>query len=141
MTVDLTPLDGSKPGPEPESRGALELFFLLLPFFAAFAFLFPHLYDDVWYDEGYMLERFATGRVWDAFTDYHLPNNHILYTVALSLWKRMLGSSAGSVAALRAPLLVLFAATLILLPKARRRMGETEGASLGVMLFATSPVT
>lgn len=97
----------------------------------------PHLQDEIWYDETYTLEYSATGNVADAFTKYHTPNNHVLFSAALSLWRGVNGS---------APWLRLlpFAAFLLsvgLLMLAAARLGGRLAALFAGALFATSHVT
>lgn len=46
----------------------------------------PHLADDAWEDEAATLVLFAAQDVAHAFGDYRLPNNHMLFSAALSLW-------------------------------------------------------
>ena len=46
----------------------------------------PHLADDAWEDEAATLVLFAAQDVAHAFSDYRLPNNHMLFSAALSLW-------------------------------------------------------
>ena len=97
----------------------------------------PHLSDEVWYDEAYTLEHFATGTPGHAFTRYTKPNNHVLFSAALSLWRSM-GTSP---ATLRALPLLLFLATLGVLVAATGRLaGPSVGVLAGVM-FATAHVT
>ncbi len=46
----------------------------------------PHLADDPWEDEAATLLMFASGAPLDAFRDYRLPNNHMLFSAALAAW-------------------------------------------------------
>ena len=46
----------------------------------------PHLADDPWQDEAATLMLFAAHGVGGAFSDYNMPNNHMLFSATLSLW-------------------------------------------------------
>lgn len=41
---------------------------------------------SLWVDEYYTQSQFATKGPWIAWTDYHVPNNHILFSIANSIW-------------------------------------------------------
>jgi hypothetical protein len=47
--------------------------------------LLPELANPVWQDEAATLMIYASGNVRDAFADYTMPNNHMLFSAALSL--------------------------------------------------------
>lgn len=50
-----------------------------------------HPFQLTWYDENYTLINFVAHGPKIIFTDYHVPNNHILYSFGLWLWRRLLG--------------------------------------------------
>ena len=47
----------------------------------------PHLTDDAWQDEAATLMLFAAHSLGRAFSDYSMPNNHMLFSTILSLWR------------------------------------------------------
>ncbi|MGE0857734.1 MAG: hypothetical protein AB7I01_00180 [Gammaproteobacteria bacterium] len=46
----------------------------------------PHLADDPWEDEAATLLRFGSHPPLEAFREYRLPNNHMLFSAALAAW-------------------------------------------------------
>ena len=46
----------------------------------------PHLADYIWQDEAYTLIRFSSTGPFYPFTNYHIPNNHPLFSSLISLW-------------------------------------------------------
>jgi len=54
------------------------------------SFALLHLSNQFWHDEAYTLRHFASLGVRTCLTDYHLPNNHIVFSVLLSLWMALI---------------------------------------------------
>lgn len=50
---------------------------------------FKHLPDELWQDEVYTILRFANKGFFYPFTDYHLPNNHVLFSALLAKWRTL----------------------------------------------------
>ena len=96
----------------------------------------PHLSDEIWYDEAFTLEHFAGHGPGQAFIRYDDPNNHILFSSALALWR----PAARTVFHLRLLPLAAFLIALALTVFAVTRLGgETAGLLAGAAL-ATSHV-
>ncbi|MHB8536102.1 MAG: hypothetical protein ACYDBW_11740 [Sulfuricaulis sp.] len=68
---------------------------LVLYFFAACALLllFSHPFQPTWYDENYSLTNFVRWGPKHILSDYHVPNNHILYSLGLWGWREMFGTN------------------------------------------------
>lgn len=47
-----------------------------------------YLQKDFWFDERWTLTDFVSLGFWGLFTDYHQPNNHMVFTALLVLWKK-----------------------------------------------------
>ena len=47
--------------------------------------------QPTWYDENYSTRTFLDGGVYKILTDYHLPNNHMLYSLLRLGWREALG--------------------------------------------------
>lgn len=103
---------------------------------AALLLAVPHLADQLWYDEAYTLEFFASGGLGRAFGDYHAPNNHVLFSAALSLWAPL----AGGAAALRLLPLAAFLAAVAVLWLAVDRLAGPLAATLAALLLAAGHV-
>jgi hypothetical protein len=100
---------------------------LMLAIVAAVIPVIPHLGDPVWQDEAYTLMRFASQGWLYPFTDYHLPNNHVLLSSALSGW----WSAGESVSQIRAPLLVVYILSVLCLAgTVYWRFGALEAAAV-----------
>lgn len=108
-----------------------------LGFAAGVLLALPHLADPVWQDEAYTVITFADKGFWYPFTDYHLPNNHVLFSALLALWEE----PGDAVAQARLLPLAFFAASLVVLYLAVARLAGAPAAILALVLFATSPVT
>ena len=50
-------------------------------------------FQPTWYDENYSTFMFVNGGLEKILTDYHLPNNHILYNLVRSTWRDFTGDS------------------------------------------------
>ncbi len=94
----------------------------------------PHLADEVWEDEAATLLLFAADGVGHAFSDYRLPNNHMLFSATLSLWWAR-GDSVFHARLL--PALMWLASTALLLVIGRRSLGW-PAAALGAALWSGS---
>ena len=55
------------------------------------SFALLYLSNQFWHDEAYTLRHFAGAGIGTCLTDYHLPNNHIVFSVLLSLWMDFIG--------------------------------------------------
>ena len=90
----------------------------------------PHLTDDAWQDAAATLMLFAAHSVGRAFSDYSMPNNHMLLSATLSLW----WSRSDSMFHTRLlPALVWLVSTVLLLAIGRRSRGWPT-AALGCAL-------
>jgi hypothetical protein len=99
---------------------------------AAVALASRHLSDEAWFDEVYTLENFAVGA--RAFVDYHQPNNHVLFSAALSVWRSIAGES---MPALRLLPLAMFAGAVVATGEAFRRIAGESAGLLASLAFAT----
>jgi hypothetical protein len=96
----------------------------------------PHLGDLVWQDEAYTLLRFCTRGWMYPFTDYHLPNNHVLPSAGLSSWWK----PGDSPAHIRVPLLIAYILSVLLLARTvMRRFGTVEAAAV-LLVFASGSI-
>ncbi len=100
-----------------------------------------HLLHQFWYDEAYTLDYFATGDFRQAFCDYHAPNNHILFSACLSLWRRFLTWCGASHLFLRFLPYVLFLMTVAWTASVFRRLGGSLAGGMAAVLLASSHVT
>ena len=91
----------------------------------------PHLKDDAWQDEAATLMLFAAHGVREAFGNYSMPNNHMLFSAALSLW----WARGDSVMVARLlPALMWLVSTALMVVVGRRSLGWPATA-LGVALW------
>jgi hypothetical protein len=105
----------------------------------AFALLasFAHLMAPSWYDENYTLAYFVWRGPLVIFTDYHVPNNHILYSFALWLWEQAVGVHLfGS----RIFSLLLTSLAIPGLYLAGRALGRREIGLFAAIIFASSHI-
>jgi hypothetical protein len=63
--------------------------FGLAPALVCAALSAGYLGRDFWYDEAYALQNFARLGPLGVFTDYHAPNNHMVFSSLLVLWLRV----------------------------------------------------
>lgn len=96
--------------------------------------LHGHLGDELWWDEVLTRTRYATGDAFAAFRDYSEPNNHILFSVWLSLWIWL-------DAHLRGVMLVQCLLTLPLLMGTASRLAGRRVAVVAGLLFVCSSIT
>ncbi len=115
--------------PRPWLAGVVALCVLL-----AIANEMPHLADDAWQDEAATLMVFAAHGVSHAFTDYSMPNNHMLFSAALSLW----WSQGDSIVHARLlPALMWLISTALFIVVGRRSLGWPATA-FGLALWTSS---
>lgn len=98
----------------------------------------PRLGFWLWHDEIYTLQCFATGRLRDALLDYHLPNNHILFSAVFGQLRELLGLQLLDILPMRLLMLLSFAAMLLLAFLLTRRIAGNWAAAMLAMLLATS---
>jgi hypothetical protein len=109
--------------------------YLLLAF--TLLVLFSHLMPPSWYDENYTLVYFVWRGPAVIFTDYHLPNNHVLYSFALWLWQQAIGVHLlGS----RIFSLMLTSLAIPGLYLAGRALGRREIGLFAAIIFASSHI-
>ena len=53
--------------------------------------LYPHLQLDFWNDELYTLKNFVFVPVTTTLTDFHVPNNHVLFNLVNNLYLKIIG--------------------------------------------------
>ena len=63
--------------------------FLLLVVACSIALAGTYLDQDFWYDEAYTLDNFVKLGFLGVFTDYHAPNNHMVFTALLAVALRL----------------------------------------------------
>ena len=97
----------------------------------------PHLTDEIWQDEAYTLFRFANKGFWYPFTDYHVPNNHVLFSAILSKW----WEAGDSLIYLRSLPLCIFILSLLLTAIAAEKLGGILVAILTTVMFSASNIT
>jgi hypothetical protein len=68
---------------------------LLVILIAGAVALLPAMQAEIWQDEAATVLEFAAHGVWHPFTTYILPNNHMLFSAALALWRNLVDSSVG----------------------------------------------
>jgi hypothetical protein len=110
-----------------------------LLFAVSFYLATPHLADEFWYDEAYTLIHFATGDLLTPFTDYSAPNNHILFSMMLGLWRGFLGIETLSVFGLRLLPCLMFTVATLVVWLVFEKISAKSGA-LAALIFATSHV-
>lgn len=108
-------------------------------YFLAFALLasFAHLTSPTWYDENYTLTYFVGRGPAVIFTDYHVPNNHILYSFVLWFWHQVAGEHALSGRILSLMLTSLAIPGLYVAGKA---LGRRDIGLYAAIVFASSHV-
>jgi hypothetical protein len=118
---------------------------LLLAFmFGYFIYLMaPMLHADLWNDEIYTLEKFTLVPLYTTVTDYHVPNNHILYNIFDHFYLKLAGiknlrQAMESVWLLRLPLLLLSLITLLLQYKTGKLAGGKVAGLLSAGILACS---
>lgn len=97
----------------------------------------PRLSDAVWQDEAYTLINFSSHGFLYPFTDYHLPNNHVLLSALLSQW----WSPGDSVVHLRLPLLLAFLLSIVILAWGTVRHFGMLAAVIATTFFVSCTIT
>lgn len=110
---------------------------LLMVIISGVFIVIPHLTDEVWQDEAYTLFRFANRGFWYPFTDYHVPNNHALFSAFLSKWWK----TGDSLIYLRSLPLFIFVLSLMITALAAKKLGGIHVALLATIMFAANNVT
>ena len=110
---------------------------LILVFACGLLIALPHLMDEVWQDEAYTLIHFSGKGALHPFTDYHLPNNHILFSSLVSLFWNW-GDPLWHI---RLTPFIIFALSLAVFATASVRLGGLPVGILSLFLFAFSSVT
>lgn len=96
-----------------------------------------HLNDSVWQDEAYTLINFSMRGWLFPFTDYHLPNNHILLSSFMSYW----WSPNDSLLHLRLPLFLSFIIGIAIFAYAAFQRFGYITALVAVLFFSLSSIT
>ena len=91
----------------------------------------------LWYDEIYTLRVFAAQGPSGFLADYHLPNNHLFYTLLLWAWERMVGEDP---ARLRLLGLLLTLCALPALFIAGRTIAGARAGALAALVLGSSQV-
>lgn len=91
----------------------------------------------IWYDEAWTLGQYADAGPLKPFTDYSAPNNHILFSSMLSLWKHL--GFAQQV--LRILPTGMFVVATVLLVATCKKLAGTAAAVFGGTAFACGLVT
>ncbi len=131
-----------EPASSPSRDRLLTAACLLLPLVAGVILAAADIANPIWYDEAYTLEQYATGQLSDAFTTYDAPNNHVLFSALLSLWKTWVVPGTPEIPYYLRPLpILLYAASVLVLTLAAWRMAGRRAALIAGLLFATSHVT
>lgn len=112
---------------------------ILLPALAGLVLARRRFTDEPWHDEVYTLDVFATS-VKAAFTDYHAPNNHVLFSAALALWRK-LSPGEESMLFLRMLPAACFAASAVVLAAAVKRAAGAAAGALAAVVFVSLHVT
>ncbi|KAF0243874.1 MAG: hypothetical protein FD180_2999 [Planctomycetota bacterium] len=112
---------------------------VVLPALAALAIARERFADLPWHDEVYTLNVFATS-VGKALTDYHAPNNHVLFSAALALWRDCTPGDESLLSLRLLPALCFALSAGVLAAAVRRMAGSAFGAAAGC-LFASLHVT
>lgn len=99
--------------------------------------LLSHPFDATWYDENYAQLHFISLGPYQIFSDYHLPNNHILYSLSQWVWQQLFGFDV--FLNRLSPLLATMLAIPGLYLAGRSLWGPTAGV-LAALLFSTSHI-
>jgi len=103
----------------------------------AFLLVAPHLRHPLWQDEVKTLVMFASDGVLHPFRSYQIPNNHVLFSAALSVW----AEGVNSVAGLRALPAAAYLCSAVLLGLCVGRFGGASAGVFASLLFGTSHVS
>lgn len=117
-------------------RRIQKLIFPALVIGALLLFASPYLNRDLWFDEALTYLHFARmGSPRDIYFSYYIPNNQILYSIALHYWSMLLPGGVDPVVWFRL-LSFLFAAATLLVLYRRFRVRLAGGAILLPVLVA-----
>ncbi|MEH6516471.1 MAG: hypothetical protein V7742_07305 [Halioglobus sp.] len=97
----------------------------------------PNINNPLWQDEIYTVVHFASNGFLYPFTEYHAPNNHILFSALLSQWS----GPESSVAELRFFALLISCSVAIALYALGRRLGNHYFSCFLLVLYLSSPIT
>lgn len=97
-------------------------------------------FNELWQDEAYTIVNFAGNSLNHVFLNYQLPNNHIWFSAALNLWRKILPDNADVIALRTLPFIFFLAAIPAVFFCGRKFAGSLAGAS-AALLFASSSVT
>ncbi|MCC6710338.1 MAG: hypothetical protein IT492_22495 [Gammaproteobacteria bacterium] len=97
----------------------------------------PHLRDDAWEDEAATLMLFASGTPLDAFRDYRLPNNHMLFSATLAAW----WSRGESVEHARLLPALAWVLSMVLMVMGGRRLLGWPAAAVGIGVWSGAALT
>ncbi len=99
--------------------------------------MLPHLSDEIWQDESYTLLYFSGKGLFYSLSDYHQPNNHMLFSILLSAW----WDWGDSIVYTRSLLFISFILTYIVFIVAAARTGGHITAAVAAILFlCSSPI-
>lgn len=116
------------------SRRVGLLAYLIGPALAIFL-VAPHLADELWYDEAFTLLHYSNEGPLEALTNYEHPNNHVLFSALLAIWRGWTEGAERPIFALRCLPLIFYVFSLPLLFQiVARRAGEAAGL-LAIGLF------
>ncbi|WP_319410098.1 hypothetical protein [uncultured Desulfosarcina sp.] len=119
------------------TRQAFSFAFVLMIICGTIVLSLYHLSDELWQDEVYTLLQFASKGPAYPFFDYHLPNNHILFSALLAKW----WTPGSSVEYLRALPLLLFALAMVVYTASVINLGGRIAGIASLIMFAGSTVT
>jgi hypothetical protein len=103
-----------------------------------------YLFLDFWSDELYTLENFALVPISRTLTDYHLPNNHVFFSLLLNLVLGLFGIESVSEILdhpdwLRAGMMLISSTTVVLVFLTANRWQKNSGIWAAAALIFTVP--
>lgn len=103
----------------------------------------PHLTLDPWNDELYTLQHFVLVPFSRTVTDYHVPNNHVLFSLLLNMWRHLAGfhdleQALDAIVFLRFLPLIFGGATVLVVFRIAGRLGGLPSGALAAVLLMTS---
>lgn len=105
---------------------------ILILMITAFIPRLASLFIDLEFDEAYLYNAFASHSFWSVITDYHVPNNHVFYTIIVHFLTKFFGNHLWL---MRTPSLI---AGVLMAPVgyliARRLYGAGAGVLAGVAI-------
>lgn len=113
----------------------------VIPVLTGLVLAVPHLADQIWYDEAFTLNIFATGRLSDALTNYSAPNNHVVFSLLITVWRWLAGGESFSIFFLRLiPATAFLLSVAIVTRTATKLSGTPVAGMICGLLLATSHV-